>query len=228
MFFPERITQIAAGDRVLEVGPGSDPHPRSDVLLEKVFDTEDEKAAQRGHTPDLPVGKNVVTYAGGRFPFEDHAFDYVICSHVLEHVEDVPHFISELTRVARRGYLEYPTVYYDYIYNFRVHRNFLHHHGGVLRWMGKADSPLAEFLPVQKFFYESLVAGHDEIIKALKQQFFEGFEWAGSLPVARACDLSEVCLRPEAYAFSDAAARRTAPAAAGIRQRLAAFVRQFT
>ena len=42
MFFQDRIKNILPTDRVLEIGPGADPHPRSNVLLEKKFGTEEE------------------------------------------------------------------------------------------------------------------------------------------------------------------------------------------
>ena len=105
---------------MLEIGPGGSPHPRSDVLLERRFESEPEAEAQRGYTPKLRTTKPVVYYDGGRFPFADDEFNYVICSHVLEHAQDVDFFTSELFRVASRGYIEYPTVYYEYLYNFSV------------------------------------------------------------------------------------------------------------
>ena len=42
-------------------------------------------------------------------PFEDNHFDFVIASHVIEHVEDIKFFISELERVSKKGYIELPT-----------------------------------------------------------------------------------------------------------------------
>ena len=42
-------------------------------------------------------------------PFEDNNFDFVIASHVIEHVEDIKFFISELERVSKKGYIELPT-----------------------------------------------------------------------------------------------------------------------
>ncbi|MGB8353003.1 MAG: methyltransferase domain-containing protein, partial [Chthoniobacteraceae bacterium] len=182
MFFADRIRSIQKSDRVLEVGPGSSPHPRSDVLLERNFDTS-EAAAQRGYTGAPDLKKQVVFYEGGRFPFEDGEFDYVICSHVLEHVDDAPAFVSELSRVAPRGYLEFPTIYYEYIYNFRVHQNFLHFDGNAIRWMSKGSTALPAFLPVQKFLYNSLLAGFDELIVSLPDCFFEGFEWNETIPM---------------------------------------------
>ena len=44
-----------------------------------------------------------------KLPFKDHEFDFVIASHVIEHVEDVDFFIKELERVAKKGYIELPT-----------------------------------------------------------------------------------------------------------------------
>ena len=42
-------------------------------------------------------------------PFKDNHFDFVIASHVLEHVDDPKFFISELERVSTKGYIELPT-----------------------------------------------------------------------------------------------------------------------
>ena len=53
--------------------------------------------------------KNFVKLDGKRLPFEDNHFDFVIASHVLEHVEDYKFFINELERVSNKGYIELPT-----------------------------------------------------------------------------------------------------------------------
>jgi ubiquinone/menaquinone biosynthesis C-methylase UbiE len=42
-------------------------------------------------------------------PFKDNEFDYIIASHVVEHVEDISYFLNELSRVGKRGYIEVPT-----------------------------------------------------------------------------------------------------------------------
>ena len=53
--------------------------------------------------------KNFIRLDGKSLPFKDKEFDFVITSHVLEHVKDVNLFISELERVSERGYIELPT-----------------------------------------------------------------------------------------------------------------------
>tara|TARA_B100000579_G_C22647268_1_gene764371 strand:+ start:173 stop:787 length:615 start_codon:yes stop_codon:yes gene_type:complete len=53
--------------------------------------------------------KNFVKLEDKKFPFKDKEFDFVIASHVLEHVEDVSYFIKELERISLKGYIEVPT-----------------------------------------------------------------------------------------------------------------------
>ena len=54
-------------------------------------------------------GKNFVQIKEKTFPFKDKEFDFVIASHVIEHVEDFEFFIKELERVSSKGYIELPT-----------------------------------------------------------------------------------------------------------------------
>ena len=46
-------------------------------------------------------------------PFKDKEFDFVVASHVIEHVEDVEYFIKELQRISSKGYIELPTILED-------------------------------------------------------------------------------------------------------------------
>lgn len=204
MFFPERIVNIRPADRVLEIGPGGTPYPRSDVLLEKVFDDPGEAEGQRGYAPPLRDTSKVVYYEGGAFPFKDKEFDYIICSHVLEHVEDVDFFLSEITRVASKGYLEFPTIYYDYLYNFPEHKTFVFHKNEIIYWMPKGETGLEKFNNVQKLFYESLKSGHTALVDNLKDYFFQGFEWINKLQSIKinsleqlTFDIPDIVIKPE-------------------------------
>ena len=44
-----------------------------------------------------------------KLPFEDKEFDFVIASHVIEHVEDFEFFIKEIERISSKGYIELPS-----------------------------------------------------------------------------------------------------------------------
>jgi SAM-dependent methyltransferase len=195
MFFAERVRSIKETDRVLEVGPGGTPHPRSDVLLEYRFDSEVEAEGQRGYAPPLKSSKPVIHYTGTTFPFKDQEFDYVICSHVIEHVADVTRFVRELNRVAKAGYLEYPTIYYDYVYNFPEHISLLKLQDGRLFWMAKTDCGLAQFKSIQHLFYLSLARYHYDFVEDLKLFFFEGFEWQQPIEAVRTSCLEDLVFK---------------------------------
>ena len=53
--------------------------------------------------------KKFVRIKDKRLPFKDNEFDFVISSHVIEHVEDFKFFISEIERITAQGYIELPT-----------------------------------------------------------------------------------------------------------------------
>ena len=57
----------------------------------------------------LYKGKKFVKILDKKLPFKDKEFDYVIASHVIEHVNDFQFFIKELERISDKGYIELPT-----------------------------------------------------------------------------------------------------------------------
>ena len=59
--------------------------------------------------------KKFVLIESKDLPFVDNQFDFVYASHVIEHVEDVSHFIKELQRISKLGYIELPTMLEDNI-----------------------------------------------------------------------------------------------------------------
>jgi ubiquinone/menaquinone biosynthesis C-methylase UbiE len=53
--------------------------------------------------------KSFVKITEKKLPFKDKEFDFVIASHVIEHIEDVSYFLNELSRIGKRGYIEVPS-----------------------------------------------------------------------------------------------------------------------
>lgn len=98
-------------DKVIEVGCGHDPHKRANVVVDKFVDINTHRSG------DLKILKHqkFVQADGQDLPFKDKEFDYAICTHVLEHVDDPIAFIKEQTRVAKRGYLEVPSFIGEYL-----------------------------------------------------------------------------------------------------------------
>ena len=48
-------------------------------------------------------------YPNQKLPFKDKEFDYVICTHVIEHVNHPMAFKEEIERIGKSGYIELPT-----------------------------------------------------------------------------------------------------------------------
>jgi len=91
--------------KVLEIGSGSSPWPRSDVLVDRFYIDD---SGQRGGTEIYRDRRPLIIASGEFLPFIDNAFDFVYCSHVIEHAEDIIAFLNEISRVGRAGYLECP------------------------------------------------------------------------------------------------------------------------
>ena len=87
--------------KVLDIGCGYTAHKNATVIC----DVQD--------LSNFYKNKNFIKLDGKILPFKDDEFDFVIASHVLEHVEDVTTFIKELSRVSSKGYIELPTVLED-------------------------------------------------------------------------------------------------------------------
>jgi SAM-dependent methyltransferase len=123
---------------VLDVGSGDKPHWRADVLLDRYVG--DEHADQRSGTAKARVDRPLFDADAADMPFADHAFDYAICSHVLEHVEHPDRVVAELVRVARGGYIEVPEAASAKIVDFPSHLWWVTLDEGVLVFTAKTAS----------------------------------------------------------------------------------------
>jgi SAM-dependent methyltransferase len=110
--------KIARKALVLDVGSGHNPHPRANVIADKFIDTNYHRAS------DIKVLKDqkFVQADGESLPFTNNEFDYVICSHVVEHVDDPNQFLTELSRVGKSGYLEAPSLLGEYLIPKESHK----------------------------------------------------------------------------------------------------------
>ena len=95
--FIEKCLSLNSNWNILDIGCGYDANKYASVIC----DVQDLSE----HYPN----KKFVRLIEKKLPFQDKEFDFVIASHVMEHVEDVEYFIKELERVSKKGYIELPT-----------------------------------------------------------------------------------------------------------------------
>lgn len=112
-----RRLQIRPTDYVLDVGSGAGPNLRANVLCDKYVDDGTERMGQ-----PLQSDRPCIIGDVERLPFADNAFDFVICSHVLEHLPNPDKALSELQRVAPRGYVETPSPNWEKVQGYPFHR----------------------------------------------------------------------------------------------------------
>jgi len=110
--------KIRKKEKVLEVGSGHNPCFRSNVIVEKFIDSN----YHRSGNVKLYPHQSFVNADGENLPFKDKEFDYVICSQVLEHVDDPAKFIHEQCRVAKRGYIETPSLIGEFLFPKASHK----------------------------------------------------------------------------------------------------------
>lgn len=107
---------IKPGDRVLDVGGGDMPFERADVVTDAFL----SESHHRGGRP-IRQDKHYVECRVEAMPFADKAFDFVYCNHVLEHTDDPMAACRELMRVGKRGYIEVPSYWAEYVFSDTVH-----------------------------------------------------------------------------------------------------------
>jgi len=94
--------------RVLEIGSGSAPDERADVLVDRyIWDNRERTRVE----PIRRDGRPLITADGMALPFADQSFDLVLAIGVLEHAEDPTRFLDEMTRVGKRGVIHVPTIF---------------------------------------------------------------------------------------------------------------------
>ncbi len=83
--------------KILDIGCGYRANENANVLA----DVQD--------LSHIYKDRKFVKITTDKLPFADKEFDFVIASHVIEHVEDFESFIKELERISSQGYIELPS-----------------------------------------------------------------------------------------------------------------------
>lgn len=118
---------IAPGEKVLDIGSGGWPFTRATHLADLFPDATTHRTE-----PLRKDGRPFLRIDIGHMPFRDNEWDFIFCSHVLEHLDQPGEACRELMRVGRKGYIEVPTRLSDVMLNFTKIRDHHRWHGLVL------------------------------------------------------------------------------------------------
>ncbi len=144
------LASLPEGARVIDIGGGAAPFPRADYVI----DASPYKARESGSDGNISQQLDVrPRYSADTWieadlcdhrpwPIQDKAFDFAICSHLLEDVRDPIWICSEMQRIAKAGYIETPSRIVEQskgVENPR-HAGFYHH-----RWLISAVGNRLEF-----------------------------------------------------------------------------------
>jgi len=134
-------------DLVLDVGGWAQPFARADWILDVL---PYESRGHYGYAQGSPaeerfsertwIIRDICTHEP--WPFDDGQFDFAICSHTLEDLRDPVWVCSELSRVARAGYVEVPSRTEELTYGIHGPWVGWAHH----RWLVDVMPPRLEFV----------------------------------------------------------------------------------
>ncbi len=97
----DKLLEQNSNWKILDIGCGYTAHKNATVIC----DVQDLSKYYKD--------RNFIKLNQNNLPFKDKEFDFVIASHVIEHVKDVNVFIDELERISSKGYIELPTILED-------------------------------------------------------------------------------------------------------------------
>lgn len=116
------LDRIGPGDLVVDVGGWWKPLNRADHVVDLL---PYETRAGGGRLGPGPERYDASTWhqfdiCDTPWPFDDKSFDFAFCGQTLEDVRDPIAVCRELSRVARRGYVEVPSVWIECTFDVDV------------------------------------------------------------------------------------------------------------
>ena len=211
-----RLGRVADDELVLEIGSGDRPNPRSDVLLDRFIEDNTERGG------NLRIDRPLVVADAHHLPFKDRSFDYVVCYHILEHMDDPAQFIREISRVGKRGYIQSPSEIAEKLFHWPFHRWYVNLVDGrlILHPLEEDDrfGDLFDYL----FAYNPRFA---RFARSMPGLFYVDYEWSGTIDF-EIRDRSPLDLHDRATLRRLVRPQESLPAA--VRMNVASFVRDRT
>jgi SAM-dependent methyltransferase/uncharacterized protein YbaR (Trm112 family) len=167
--------KIGPNDLVLDVGSGHNPNPRSDILCDRYIEDDTERGGS------IRVDRPLIVADAHNLPFKTGAFDYVIASHIIEHMDDPERFCREMERVSKRGFIASPTELAEHMFYWTFHKWYVNKIGDRLILHPKRNVPNI-FGDLFHYFYE-----HNpwfaRFHRSVPDLFWMEYEWEGHINI---------------------------------------------
>ena len=207
------IGTLPSNALVLDVGGGASPFPRADWVVDAVpYEGRGTGSDGNAHTalgvtqryaPETWV--QVDLCARNPWPFSDKAFDFAVCSHLLEDVRDPIWVCSELRRVSKAGYIETPSRFVEQSTGVEHprHAGFYHH-----RWLVEVESGGLVFRlkPHSIHSFNDAVVARLGSAQAINPKYATCvLEWQDSFDSAERLEFNEDAVTEELCGFAERA-----------------------
>jgi hypothetical protein len=140
-----KLITIRSDWKVLDVGSGHQPNRRANIILDRYVGETIHRTTQK---VEMPPDKYFVMGDALSTPFADKEFDFVIASHIAEHIDDPIQFCNELQRIAKRGYIETPGPLTEFLLPANSHKWIVRKKGNGLVFRSNDVTK-----PFSKLFY---------------------------------------------------------------------------
>ncbi|MGE4428838.1 MAG: methyltransferase domain-containing protein [Solirubrobacteraceae bacterium] len=200
----DRILALPDEALVLDVGGWAAPFNRADWVIDAMpFETRGQMGFSYGGDrerfgADTWVARDVC--AREPWPFPDDRFDLAMCVTTLEDLRDPVWVVQEMSRIARAGYLEVPTVLGELVWRLPGEGPYLgnrHHHWFCMLEDDPDDPMTVEGAirsggsPSLTFVHKQHAIHNDPTVRVTPSmaaeleldEMLQGLFWTGDLPV---------------------------------------------
>ena len=124
----ELQAQIKKSEKIIDLGCGNNPHPRSTVAVDAFLEP-----AQRAMGKGPQIAADQLRQRGIQFvqadlsalPFSDKQFNFAYCHHAFEHIPDPQKACVEMCRVAKAGAIITPSIFAEIAFGRPYHLWFV-------------------------------------------------------------------------------------------------------
>lgn len=155
---------VKSTDQVLEIGSGHNPHPRSNILVDRYLhdDTQRQRKKIRHDRP-------LVICKGEQLPFPNKSFDFILCSQILEHTKDPIQFTQEISRVGKAGLIIVPSIIRERLFGWYYHKWMFYTKENTLYFTPKEPQEQTQFTPFMHRLFSNSIDFQSSLYSKEKQ-----------------------------------------------------------